>query len=446
MKKERDEYIETVKSLNGDFPGRKQSIDAVENSDIHIHGEAVHFSYVPSFFNDDDWKYLEETSVMTHRILCKVIDKYLHDAEYRKMFNLPAEVERLIMLPCNYDQLLPIGRFDYFLDEEDLSFKFCEFNTDGSGAMSRDYVIGQAITQTQSFKAFAAKHEVEQFDFFDSWAKSFMDIYSSDTNAVENPTIAITDFKESGVFSDFNRFLEAFERAGIKARFVDTRTFEFDGEHLIDPSDGTAINAIYRRAVTSELLQHLDECKALIDAVAAEKVCLIGHFRTTVAHSKMVSIALFDEQTRAFLTEEECNFIDAHVPRTYLLEADDPSCDIAAIKAHKDEWIIKPADDYGAHGVYPGVDFDQKEWERIVDENTNAGYIAQEFYPPRHIDVIRPELIDESDPCKVESWENMPGVYMYDGKPSGIYSRLGQHGVIALDHGGICANTFRVKQ
>ena len=113
------------------------------------------------------------------------------------------------------------------------------------------------------------------------------------------------------------------------------------------------------------------------------------------------------------------------------------------VKDNKDAWIIKPADDYGAHGVYPGVDFDQARWERIVDENLDAGYIVQEFYQPPRVDIIN-TVIDDDDPCLVESWQSMPGVYLYGGEPVGFYCRLGNEGVIAIDHGGLCANSFAV--
>lgn len=444
MKEERAEYIDIIKDLNGDAAGRKQALDFIRASDVWVHGEPAPFPFVPYLFNKADLDYIGAQCRMAHGILCKVIRRYLDDPSYRAMFKLPPEVERLVLLPCNYDQLLPMGRFDFFLDEDDLSYKFCEFNTDGSGAMSRDFMIGQALMKSETFKRFSQRHEVRQFELFDSWVEAFMRIYRTDENAVEHPTVCITDFRESGVFSDFNRFIEAFERAGIPARFVDTRAFEFDGEHLRDASDGTVIDAIYRRAVTSELLQHPGECDALIDAVAAEKVCLIGHFRTTVVHSKMVSIALFDEKTRAFLTPEERAFIDAHLPRTYQLTSTPAGFTLDEVKANKDSWIIKPADDYGAHGVYPGVDFDAAAWERIVDDNLDSGHIVQEFYPPRHVDIVNTEL-DEADPCKVESWESMPGVYLYDGKPVGFYCRLGQEGVIAIDHGGLCANSFEMR-
>lgn len=443
MRAERDEYIADILALDGDVAGRQAALDFIRDSDVWVHGAPAPFPYVPYLFNASDRAYITDQVTTMHRILCKVIRHYLDDEDYRSIFHFPDEVRRLIELPCGYDELLPLGRFDMFLSEDDLSYKFCEFNTDGSGAMSRDHMIGQALMRGDAFKRFASRHDVRPFELFDSWVTSFMRIYQSDAHARPNPTIAVTDFRESGVFSDFDRFIAAFEKAGYTARFVDIRDFSFDGEHLVDSTDGQVIDAIYRRAVTSEIVQHPGECDALIDAVAAQKICIIGHFRTTVVHSKEVNIALFDERTRTFLTDEECTFVDAHVPRTYRLDTDARGFAIDEVKSNKNAWIIKPADDYGAHGVYPGVDFEQADWERIVDENVDAGYIVQEFYQPPYVDIINTS-IDDDDPCLVESWQSMPGAYLYEGKLAGFYCRLGNEGVIAIDHGGLCANSFAV--
>lgn len=442
MKDERAQFIAEIRALDGDIEGRLKALEAVRASDVWVHGQPAPFPYVPYLFNADDRAYIAEQCTTMHRILTKVIRRYLDDPTYRELFCFSAEVQRLILLPCGYDQLLPMGRFDLFLDEDSLAYKFCEFNTDGSGAMSRDYEIGQAIMQGQAYANFALKHHVRQFELFDSWVDAFMRIYESDSSAHPNPAIAVTDFRESGVFSDFNRFIDAFKRAGHDARFTDIRDFAFEGGRLIDTTDGHPIDAIYRRAVTSEILQHPGQCDALIDAVAAGAVCLIGHFRTTVVHSKEVNIALFDKRTRAFLNSQECAFVDAHVPRTYRLESGAPGFSLDEIKSERTAWIIKPADDYGAHGVYPGVDFPQAQWERLVDENLDAGYIVQEFYQPPRVDII--PCVPGENPCQVEAWQSMPGVYMYDGKPAGFYCRLGNEGVIAIDHGGLCANSFAV--
>ena len=452
MKEERSEYIACIKALNGDIQSRKEAWAKIEASDIYAHGAPIPFSFVPYLYNKKDVEYLKKVADTTCTILKKVMKHYLETPSYRKLFCFPPEIERLILLPCNYEQLLPIGRFDLFLDEADLSFKFCEFNADGSGGMSRDTAFCKVLSETESFKCFAKKHKsVKNFDLIGTWADAFLRIYKSDPLSKEHPTptVAITDFEESGVKSDFRMFIEAFEKRSIHARFVDVRKFVFDGQALYDPADNTRIDAIYRRAVTSEILQHLDECQALIKAVEQEKVCLIGHFRTNIMHTKMINIALFDKSTKEFLTDEEIDFVEKHVCKTYHLEQE--RCDVPNIKEQKDSWIIKPADDYGAHGVFPGIDYTQDKWEKIVDEHLDKGYIVQEFYQPKKVDIIltetktSPNSSKTQEESEVQSWQSMPGFYTYDCELAGFYCRLGQNGIIALGSaGGICAPVFEV--
>ena len=110
MKEERTEYIDIIKDLNGDAAGRKRALDFIRASDVWVHGEPAPFPFVPYLFNKADLDYIGAQCRMAHGILCKVIRRYLDDPSYRAMFKLPPEVERLVLLPCNYDQLLPMGR------------------------------------------------------------------------------------------------------------------------------------------------------------------------------------------------------------------------------------------------------------------------------------------------------------------------------------------------
>ena len=439
----REEYVDIVRSLSGDVSGRERAVAAIGASDIRAYGHPVEFSYVPYVFAPEDVAFLEEVCVRTHGLLSKVIARYLEDEGYRRLFGFSEELERLIMLPCPYEEKLPMARFDVFLDDRDLSFKFCEFNTDGSGAMSRDAECGRALAEGEAYQRFSSLHPIQQFDLFDSWVAAFMDTYRSCGRFPDDPVVAITDFEESGVKSDFVRFLAAFERVGISARFVDVRSFAYDGKRLTDPSDGAVINAVYRRAVTSEMLQHPGECDAFINATADMNVCTIGHFRTTVVHSKMVSVVLHDPATSAFLDEGERAFVQAHVPRTYRLKVKEAQL-VEEVKAEKDLWIIKPEDDYGAHGVFAGIDHDEDAWARIVDERLDAGCIVQEYYLPRTVPLMPARLSVDGDALRVEDWHTMPGLYTYNGRFAGVYSREGREGVIALDHGGLVSPSFRI--
>ena len=96
-----------------------------------VHHLVVASSYVPRFYDRRTYDTMKYTVETTHRILCKVIQHYLDDADYRTIFSYDERLAELILLPRGYDALLPFARFDVFLDENDLTLGFCEFNGDG---------------------------------------------------------------------------------------------------------------------------------------------------------------------------------------------------------------------------------------------------------------------------------------------------------------------------
>lgn len=438
-----DEYASILNSLDGDDEGRKKALDYLLSTDVDAHGESLNFSYIPYLVDNElnaKYEYIVKT---THSILTKIIAEYLSNPEYRKLFGYSKDMERLILMPCGYSELLPMARFDIFINEDTGDFKFCEFNTDGTSCMSRDLVLGEAVSRGNAFQEFSKKHSLTNYELFDSWARACLKDYNECENAVDVPVVAIADFMdEHATFSDFNRFKDAFERQGVKAVVVDLRDLKLNGDKLVDTKSGLEIDCIYRRAVTCDILNNMDEVADFIEAVENQAVCLVGHFRTTVVHTKTVNIALFLPETRALLTNDEREFIDEHCPKTYRLN-DDIQISVDDIKNNPDFWIIKPEDDYGAKGVFAGRDYSIEDWKRTIDSHMNAGYVAQEYAQQYTTDVLfTGERLDNTTP--VQKFNAMPGLYSYNGKFSGIYLRCGNEGVIAVDHNGLVKPAFKV--
>ena len=99
MKEERAEYIANICTLDGDVEGRKMALAFIDESDVWVHGKPRHFPTMPYLFNADDRAYIAEQVTTMHRILCKVIRRYLDDESYRELFHFPDDLHRLIMLP-----------------------------------------------------------------------------------------------------------------------------------------------------------------------------------------------------------------------------------------------------------------------------------------------------------------------------------------------------------
>lgn len=406
----------------------KESLDYLNNSTAKYKGTPIYSLYMAQAFPEKVKDYLKASVEKMYGILRKVMQEYLTRSDYRKYFGFSKELEELILHTPSYENLLPICRLDIFYNEENGSFKFCEFNADGCSSMNEDRELNIALKLTKAYQDLEKKYEIHSFELFDSWARAFLEIYKSGGYGKEYPNVAIVDFLELGCsMEEFQKFAESFERAGMRTQVCEIRKLTFDGEHLYAP-DGMVIDAVYRRAVTSDIMKHREEIPHFMNAVKAGKVCLIGDFCTQIIHDKTLFYLLNHERTYSFLTEEEIQFLKEHIP--YTAELTDDRLAGSGILENREGWIIKPKDSYGAKGVYAGVNFEQEKWEKLIAEHKNADYIMQEFVMP-----YRSWNIDFRKSTPVfRKYSNLTGMFVYNGQFAGFYSRQADHEIISSDY------------
>lgn len=405
-----------------------ESLGYLESSTAKYKGEMIYSLYMAKLFPKEIKEYLQTSVETMYDILIKVMKEYLKNPEYRKCFGFSKELEELILRTPGYDNLLPICRLDIFFDETNGNFKFCEFNADGCSSMNEDRELNIALKLTQAYQELEQEYEFHSFELFDSWAQAFLRIYQSGDYEMQIPNVAIVDFLEKGCsMEEFNQFKESFERTGMQAKVCEIRDLKYDGSHLYS-EDGMRIDAIYRRAVTSDIMEHQSEIPAFMQAVRDGNVCLIGDFCTQIIHDKTLFYLLNSENTYAFLNSEEIAFLKQHIP--YTVQLTDEEIEKQEILTHKDGWIIKPKDSYGARGIYAGVNFDKDAWEKAVNEHKNQDYILQEFVMP-----FRSFNIDFRKKVPAfKKYSNLTGMFVYDGKFAGFYSRQADHEIISSDY------------
>jgi len=115
--------------------------------------------------------------------------------------------------------------------------------------------------------------------------------------------------------------------------------------------------------------------------------------------------------------------------------------DLEAVKEDKNHWIIKPEDGYAAKGVHAGRDYTTDSWATLIDELANTNYIAQNYAAQQPVPNTRLTPIG-LDPAQLEPWNLLTGLYLYNGRLSGLYVRAGQSGLIAGFAGGITVPTL----
>jgi len=425
------------------------------NSTAKYHNRVVRTLYIPKLFTWKEAKKFSDAVETLYGIFDKVIAEYEYNPQYRALFGFPRELEELILRKNTISSNIPISRIDIFYQEETGDFKFCEFNTDGTSAMNEDRELNIAFAASKAYQEFAKKHELTSFELFDTWVEEALKLYTEYANAkaktsgknIESgqiPTVAIVDFMENATTNEFYIFKERFEKRGCKAFVCDIRELKWDGDGLRTPT-GERIDLIYRRAVTSDIQAHFDEVKEFLEAVKRDQVCLLGDFRTQIVHNKILYKILHMEETLRLLTRKEQIYVKSHVPYTVSLDlifepGNEAFC--KEVFEHKDNWIIKPEDSYGSKGVHAGVESEhEREWIAFLQEAKGQNYILQEFNTPYRLSNI--DLLTED--WKWITTSNLSGLFVYNGKFSGVYSRISFEQMISTQYNEMSVPTVLVR-
>ena len=79
---------------------------------------------------------------------------------------------------------------------------------------------------------------------------------------------------------------EYFDAHGCKTVVTDHRSLEYDGEHL--SFEGENIDVLYRRVLTNEFIEKMDEARPMYQAVKDGNICMVNSFRSKILHKKSI--------------------------------------------------------------------------------------------------------------------------------------------------------------
>ena len=87
----------------------------------------------------------------------------------------------------------------------------------------------------------------------------------------------------------------------------------------------------------------------------------------------------------------------------------------------------KPMDLNASQGVYVGRDFSDEEWKKRLRDSFDKDYIYQEYFDPFERDF----LLKTDRGFEADSFKTTIGLYIYNEKLKGLYSRIGQETIIS---------------
>jgi uncharacterized circularly permuted ATP-grasp superfamily protein len=253
------------------------------------------------------------------------------------------------------------------------------------------------------------------------------------------PVIAIVDWREVPTWSEFEILQARFEREGVPTIISDPRDLAFDGKHLVAQS--RRIDLLYRRVLINDILARPAECEALLKAYTSRAVCMANALTCKIAHKKAFFAVLTDDRNAALFSDSERALIRHHIPWTRLLADMKTTRDgesfglVQYVRKNRDNFVLKPNDEYGGTGVTLGWENDEREWDAALNRALVDGdhsWVVQERI------AIRREVFPMQTPNGVEMRDMLVDLapYLFRGKMAGFLTRLSSTGLANVTSGG----------
>src|SRR5438105_13169428 len=234
----------------------------------------------------------------------------LKDADLRAELCLEPEEERLALADPGYGFSSPSPRLGSVFAGQ---VRFVEYNAEWPAGMAYGDNLAAVLAELPVMKAFRKRFRgrfvCTRRKQLDTMLRAFKQ-WGHDTR----PVIAIVDWEGLPTAPEFEMFKAYFEANGIKTVICDPRMLEFRRGRLY--ANGAAVNLVYRRVLTSELLARGAETRALLDAYMAGAVCVINSFRAKLLHKKLSLALLSDERYQKLYTPAQRSAIRKHIPWT----------------------------------------------------------------------------------------------------------------------------------
>jgi uncharacterized circularly permuted ATP-grasp superfamily protein len=366
-----------------------------------------------------------------HSALAALERAVLKDADLRRELGLEAEEEQLALADPGFKSSSPAVRLDSFFADE---VRFVEYNAESPAGMAYSDNLAAIFAGLPVMKAFRKlfrgrflptrrRQLGAMLNAFRQWGKG------------AKPVIAIVDWEGLPTAPEFDMFKTFFEEGGVKTVICDPRSLEFRRGKLY--ARGVAVNLVYRRVLTSELLSRGDETHALRDAYMAGSVCVVNSFRAKLLHKKISFALLSDDRYQGLYTPAQRAAIRRHIPWTRRVRpelAED-------IGRRRQCLVLKPNDEYGGKGVVLGWTVGQAEWDAAIDLATTESYVVQEAVEipripfPVVLDGLRYlDLAVDLDP------------YLFDARVGGFMTRVSAAALLNVTAGaGSVVPTFVIE-
>jgi uncharacterized circularly permuted ATP-grasp superfamily protein len=377
-----------------------------------------------------------------HGALRRLEQALLRNPELREELDMDPEEERLALAEPGFRSSSPSSRLDSFFSDE---VRYVEYNAESPAGMAYEDMMAEVFSQLPVIREFRKRYRLRPMPVRRQQMTAMLRAFRQ-WGQGEQPVVAIVDWTGLPTAREFDLFRDFFEQKGVRTLIGDPGSLEYRRGRLY--LRGQAVNLVYRRVLTSELLSRPDEARALVEAYLDGAVCVVNSFRAKLLHRKMSFALLSDDQHGDLYNAGQRAAIERYIPWTRKVREGPSTRDgrrvpdlMEYIARHRPELVLKPNDEYGGKGVVLGWTAEQSAWDKALKDALRGSYVVQEAvevprepFPVALEEIRLMDLAIDLDP------------YLFDGRPGGVLTRLSSSALLNVTAGaGSIVPTYLVE-
>jgi hypothetical protein len=387
----------------------------------------------PHFLTRTQYNLLVESSEVLAGAFESVSLALLRDPLLMQTVGLTEREISLVLAEPRHSVSPVTSRLDAFVNDHEV--KFVEFNGENPSSLTDQAGLNEILQEVGAMRDVARRNQLTQFRPSENLLDALLTKFS-DWGGIGVPNIAVLDWQDLPTAEEFVLLQDFFVSQGIPTVICAPEQLEYEKGRL--RCGAFQIDLVYKRVIINELLGSCDNSHPLIRAHLAGDVCLVNSFRCKLVHKKASFELLTEEGNAGWFTPREREVIQRTVPWTRRVTQrkthyQGQKVDLVEyVRKCRQQFVLKPNDDYGGHGVFFGERVTAQEWDAALSVALESDYVVQEKIE------LRPEVF----PIFSESsWALQPmyvdtNPFLFAGRVGGVMVRLSDSPVVNVTSGG----------
>lgn len=387
----------------------------------------------PHVLTSSQYSRLARSSEILASAYNKIAAALLADPSRMKAIGLTDREISLSLIDPKYSWPSVTTRFDAFVHGDEV--KFVEYNAENPSSLHDQGSLNDVLQEVGAMRTTTERYKLREFLPVKALLHALTETFY-EWGGAGTPNIAIVDWEGLPTADEFVLLRDYFAGEDVPALICTPEELEYTERKLRCGS--FPIDVVYKRVIIHELLERYDDSHPLIRAYVDGTVCLVNNLRCKMLHKKAAFELLTDDAHASWFSQSERGVMRHTIPWTRRVierKTDYQGHEIDLIeyiRKHREQFVLKPNDDYGGSGILLGDNVSGSEWDVGISNALAKDYVAQE----------KIELHTEDFPIFGDNeWALQPmfvdtNPFLFRGRVEGAMVRLSDSPIVNVTSGG----------